>query len=130
MNDDEAHSAGDDPAKRENDPAGRAADDSPPEDLPSANDLIGTLFEEASLWPILTVFLGSTGAFGAALLVLAIGDRNPFAAAALFLLLGMTTDVMVRARRNKQIRNLAKFVALFWTVATALALVAVGTGIA
>jgi uncharacterized membrane protein YjjP (DUF1212 family) len=112
------------------DPLREPVRDPAPEEFPSANELLGTLFEETSLWPLLIVILCSTGAFGAALLVLALGDRNPFAAAALLLLLGMTTDVIIRARRRVEIRNLAKIIALFWAAAIALAVVAVATGIA
>ena len=104
--------------------------DSEPEDLPSPNEILGTLFGEASLWPLLIVVLGSSGAFGAALIVLSVGDRNPFALAALVLILAMTTDTLVRARRRTDLRNLAKLIVLFWAVSIALAGVAVFTGIA
>jgi len=104
--------------------------ESEPEDLPSANEILGTLFDEASLWPLVIVVLGSSGAFGAALIVLAVGDRNPFALAALLLILAMTTDTLIRARRRLELRNLAKLIILFWTVSIVLALVAVFTGIA
>lgn len=111
------------------DPSGEDRDSSP-EDLPSANEILGTLFQEASLWPLVTVLLGSTGAFGAALIVLATSDHNIFAAAALLLLSGMSVDVLVRARRRPETRNVAKLVALFWVTSIALALVAIMTGIA
>jgi uncharacterized membrane protein YjjP (DUF1212 family) len=104
--------------------------ESEPEDLPSANEILGSFFGEASLWPLLVVVLGSTGAFGAALIVLALGDQNPFAAAALLLILAMTTDTLIRARRRIDLRNLAKLIALFWVVSIALATVAVISGIA
>lgn len=103
--------------------------DDEPEDLPSANDIVGTLFEESTLWPLLIVILGSGGAFGAALLVLALGDRNLFAAAALVLLLGMTVDVGIRARRNPGSRNLAKVIFGLWLSSVFLAGIAVYTGI-
>jgi uncharacterized membrane protein YjjP (DUF1212 family) len=123
-NDDDRQTAAQPPT----DPDHRGA--SEPEDLPSPNEILGTLFAEASLWPLLIVVLGSTGTFGAALIVLAIGDRNPFALAALLLILGMTTDMLIRARRRTGLRNVAKLIALFWAVSIALALVAVFTGIA
>lgn len=99
-------------------------------DFPTANEILGTLFHESSLWPLLIVMLGSTGAFGAALIVLALLDRNPFAAGALIILVGMSIDMAVRARRNPTIKNFFKLIASFWIVAIALALVAVYTGIA
>jgi hypothetical protein len=64
------------------------------------------------------------------LIVLAAGDRNPFALAALLLIFAMTTDTLIRARRRLELRNLAKLILLFWMVSIVLALVAVFTGIA
>jgi len=115
---------GDDDPKREE----RLRDDEP-EDLPSGNEILGTLMSEASLWPLLTVILGSLGAFGAAMLVLAFGDRNPFAAAALLLVFAMTTDITIRSRKRIELRNIAKMLGLFWVTASVLALVAVFAGI-
>jgi len=100
-----------------------------PEDLPSGNEILGTLFEEASLWPLLTVILGSLGAIGGAMLVLAIGDRNPFAAGALLLAVAMTTDVAIRSRRRPELRNIAKMLGLLWLAATLFALLATYFGI-
>lgn len=105
-------------------------EDPSPEDLPSVNEIVGTLLSDRSLWPLVVVMLGSLGAFGAALLVLAIGDHNPFAIGALVLILGMTTDTLIRARRRLELRNLAKLIALFWGVSIGLALIAVTSGIA
>ena len=116
-------------AHEDADPSNRP-NESDPEDLPSANEIVGTLLSERSLWPLVVVMLGSLGAFGAALLVLSIGDQNPFAIAALVLVLGMTIDTLIRARRRLELRNLAKLIALFWGVSIGLALIAVTTGIA
>jgi pimeloyl-ACP methyl ester carboxylesterase len=110
-------------------PESRSADDSGPEDLPDVNELLDTLFTDRSLWPLLTVFGISLGALGAAALVLALGDRNVFAAGALLLLAGMTIDVCLRARRRPSYRVLAKAILLLWTSATVLALIAVYSGI-
>lgn len=101
-----------------------------PEDLPSVDEILRTLFQEASLWPLLVVVLGSTGAFGAALIVLAGVDRNPFAAAALLLILGMTVDTLIRSRRRPNLRHIARLIAIFWLVSIALAITAVVSGIA
>lgn len=100
-----------------------------PEDLPSAGEIVGTLFKESTLWPLLIVFLGTGGAFGAAMLVLALGDQNLFAAAALVLVAGMTVDVCVRSRKSADLRNVAKLLIGFWCAAVLLAGVAVYTGI-
>lgn len=111
----------------------RPREDRPREDddeFPGVSELIGTFLREPSLWPVLVVVLGSLGAFGAALLVLAGVDHNPFAAAALLLLLGMSIDVAARGRRNPAFRNGAKLLGLGWLVALALAGVALWTGLA
>jgi hypothetical protein len=79
---------------------------------------------------LLIVAIGSAGAFGAALLILTGIDRNPFAAAALLLILGMSVDVFLQARRKAVYRNLTRLVGLVWCAAIALAGLAIWTGIA
>jgi len=107
-------------------------DERPEEDdeFPSLDDLIGTFLEETALLPIVVVVLGSGGAFGAALLVLTAVDRNPFAAAALVLITGMTVDISLRARKEASYRNLALLIGMVWAASVVLAGVAVWTGIA
>jgi hypothetical protein len=105
-------------------------DDETQEDFPSVDELIGSFMQEASLWPVLIVAIGSAGAFGAALFILTGIDRNPFAAAALLLILGMSVDVFLQARRKAVYRNLARLVGLVWCAAIALAGLAIWTGIA
>ena len=105
-------------------------DDESPGDFPGLDQLIGSFMQEVSLWPVLLVAIGSAGAFGAAILILVGVDHNPFAAAALVLIFGMSVDVFVRARRNADYRNLAKLIGLVWCAAIALALLAIWTGIA
>jgi hypothetical protein len=100
------------------------------EDPSTQTDFLGDLLEETSLWPILLVVLFSTGAFGAGMIVLAIGDRNPFAAGALLLVAGMTVDTLIRATRRSGLRTIAKLIALFWVISIGLALVALFSGIA
>jgi uncharacterized membrane protein YjjP (DUF1212 family) len=110
-------------------PESATPEDAGPEHGPSANELLDALFTDAALWPLLSVILISVGAIGAGVLVLAFGDRNVFAAAALLLLAGMTIDVSIRARREPSYRILAKAVLALWASATLLALVAVFAGI-
>jgi hypothetical protein len=107
------------PARRDDDEA-----------FPSLDELIGTFFREPSLLPVAVVVLGTGGAFGAALLILTGVDRNPFAAAALVLIAGMTVDISLRARKEPALRNLALLIGLVWAASVVLALVALLTGIA
>ncbi len=104
----------------EADPA-RESEPGTEDGMPSPNEILGTLFAESTLWPLLIVILGSLGSFGAALLVLALADRNVFAMAALALLAGMTVDVVVRSRSRPTLRNAARLLGLLWGVAAGLA---------
>ena len=112
----------------EEDPEQDRRDDD--DEFPTLDELIGTFFEEASLLPIVVVVLGTGGSFGAALLILAGFDRNPFAAAALVLITGMTVDISLRARKESSFRNIAMLIGLVWLSAVALAGVAIWSGIA
>jgi hypothetical protein len=105
-------------------------EDESPEDFPGLDQLIGGFMKEASLWPVLLVAIASAGTFGAAMLILVGVDHNPFAAAALVLVFGMTVDVFIRARRDASHRNLAKLIGLIWCAAIALAILAIWSGIA
>lgn len=98
--------------------------------LPGVDQVIGTFLREASLWPVLAVILGSGGAFAAALMILAVVDHNPFAAAALLLVLGMTIDVVYRARSRPAYRNGARLLLAIWGVGLLFAGLAVWSGIA
>lgn len=101
---------------------GPGPDDAPePDSTPGIDDLLGVLLQESTLWPLLIVFVTSIGALGAALIVLSLVDRNPFAAAALLLIAGMTIDLFWRSRRRRALRNLARGVGLIWLAALALA---------
>lgn len=55
--------------------------------------------EESTLWPVTLALVLALATGGAALLVLALGDRNLFAIAALLIVLWMSVDVLVRRRR-------------------------------
>ncbi len=105
-------------------------DEETPEDFSTFDEMLGSFMAEVSVWPVLTVAIGVAGTFGAALLLLAGIDYNPFAAVALLLIFGMSVDVFVQARRKAVHRNLARLVGLIWCAAIALAGLAIWTGIA
>lgn len=98
--------------------------------FPGFDELLGSFMGEPSLWPVLIVVLGSAGAFGAAALILAFVDHNPFAAAALVLIFGMSLDVVIRGRRDLRYRNAGRLVAMIWGSALAFTGLAVWTGLA
>ena len=117
--------------EQENEPEAPETRERDDEDaFPSLDELIGTFMSETSLLPIVIVILGTGGAFGAALLILTVVDRNPFAIGALLLITGMTVDVCLRARKELPLRNVALLIGLVWASSVALAGVAVATGIA
>jgi hypothetical protein len=101
-----------------------------PDATPDLDELLRVFLHESTLWPVVIVFFVSIGSFGAALLVLAIGDRNPFAALALLLIAGMSVDLAFRARKRRRLRTLAWGVAGLWLAAGLLAGLAIWTGIA
>ncbi|MFP6655483.1 MAG: hypothetical protein VCB25_07630 [Myxococcota bacterium] len=103
---------------------------SSPDEFPSLDEFVGNFINDASLWPILFVAIASAGAFGAAMIVLAGWDHNPFAAAALLLTAGITIDVFIQARRKAKPRNVAKIIGLIWCASIGLAGLAIWTGIA
>ncbi|MGY8738049.1 MAG: hypothetical protein ACKVIW_11085 [bacterium] len=98
--------------------------------FPTIDEFIGTFFQEPSLLPIVIAVLLSGGAFGAAMLILTVLDRNPFAAAALILITGMTVDICLQARKKQSFRNVARLIGLVWAVSVALAILALWSGIA
>lgn len=106
------------------------APDSEGDAFPGFDELLGSFMGEPSLWPVLIVVLGSAGAFGAAALILAFVDHNPFAAAALVLIFGMSLDVVIRGRRDPRYRNAGRLVAMIWASALAFTGLAVWTGLA
>lgn len=106
------------------------AQDRDDDGIPGVDQVIGAFLGEASLWPVLAVILGSGGAFAAALMILAAIDHNPFAAAALLLVLGMTIDVLYRARSRPAYRNGARLLLAIWGVGLLFAGLAVWSGIA
>jgi type IV secretory pathway VirB2 component (pilin) len=100
------------------------------DEFPGLDEMIGSFLSEPSLWPVLIVILGSSGAFGAAALILTIVDRNPFTGLALLLLGGMSLDLMFRSRRTPGLGNIAKLIMLIWGAAIVLAGIAAWTGLA
>lgn len=98
--------------------------------LPSLDEHLSVFFGETTLWPVLIVLVASLGAMGAAAIVLAFGDRNPFAAIALLLVAGMTVDLGWRARRRRELRRVAASVAVLWLASGLMAAAALYFGIA
>ena len=82
-------------------PPPRREDDGAP--APASRRLeqwIRPFFTDSTLWPVLFVMAAVLATFGAAMLLLAVGERNGFAIAALALLLVMSADLVYRDLRR------------------------------
>jgi hypothetical protein len=113
------------------------SDSKPPEreEPPAAPESSGLdrhlapFFEDFALLPVLIVGLAILVTFGAALLLLAVRERNLFAATALLVLLWMSVDVVVRDGRRGRLGLASRFVAGIWLACAAAAGAAVGLGL-
>ena len=105
-------------------------DEEPPEDSPTDDDFVSGLLRDTSLWPLLIVAVTVAGTLGAAMLILVGIDHNPFAAAALLLVLGMSVDIFIQSRKKPNYRSIAKIIGVVWSAAIGLAALAIWTGIA
>lgn len=78
---------------------------SEPEDREPRNsaDVLRTFLEEPTLWPVLAAGVGIAGTLVAALLVLAIQDRNPFAILGFGLLAVMAGRGLLGAVRERRL---------------------------
>ncbi len=93
------------------------------EDARDTREWLQGMLRDSTLWP---VFLAGTLIFatlGAALVFLALGDRNPFAMAALAIVVLMSGNEAIRALRRGA-RGTAAAVLLMWVLWSAGALFA------
>jgi hypothetical protein len=100
----------------------------PDEPAPSANGeprgaelWLAPFFRDSSLWPVLCVAVAIFVVLGASALLLAFVERNPFAVAALLLLLWISVDAVIRDRRRGRSRLLLGCVTGFWLLSIAAA---------
>lgn len=85
---------------------------------------VAPFFEEPTLWPVLFVLIAHAVLIGGVLLAFGLRDRNPFALAALGLLLMATVDIGVRQIRARRIGRIGWGLAGFWVGSALAALVA------
>ena len=69
---------------------------------------------DTSLWPVLFAGLATFTTFGTWLLWMVFEGRNPFGAAALLLLLGMSIDLWVRDLRGRRFGATSRVVLAWW----------------
>lgn len=80
-----------------------------------------TYVEDSTLWPVLAVAALILASCGAALLLLALVDRNPFAGAALLVLVWMSGDVLRGDLRRRRLGATGGVVLGLWALAAAVA---------
>lgn len=99
----------------------RPGDDDPSEERERVglDRHLAIFVEESTLWPVLVAAVLALTTGGAALMLLALGDRNLFAIAALLILVWMSVDFTVRRRRLGVVGG---FILAFWVLSALAAL--------
>ena len=90
----------------------------------SGDRLLATFFEDASLWPILFVMVATFATFGAALVLLALKDRNLFALAWLAILVTASGVEVVGDLRQRRFGPVCRLIVSLWVLSS------IGAGIA
>lgn len=85
---------------------------------------LSIFYRDSTLWPVLFVVVAAAGTLGAAMLVLALRERNPYALAALALLGWISVDLVWRDLRQRRFGVASRSVLLLWSAAAGVALLA------
>jgi len=106
------------------------------EGAPSETELRGVerfilpYFTDSTLWPVTIVLLTALSMFGATILLLAVGERNLFAVAALLILAAGSVEGVVReVRRRRRIGAVSKLILAVWLLSALVAGVALRYGL-
>jgi hypothetical protein len=87
-------------------------------------------FTDSSLWPVTIVLLAALSMFGATVLLLALGERNLFAVAALLILAVGSVESLVReVRRRRRIGAVFLSILAVWLLSALVAGVALRYGL-
>jgi hypothetical protein len=98
--------------------------------MPDLERWFEPFFRDSSLWPVLVAGVAILVTLLATVLVLAVGDRNPGAIAALLALAWMSADATRRQlRAHRRPGLLGASILAVWALATAAALAARWSGI-
>lgn len=87
-------------------------------------------FTDSALWPVVLVTAGCLGTLGAAMLVAALYVFNYAAIGALLLLAWMSSDAVIRNRKEGRFGLLGRCIMSLWFVSALLAIGAVWLGLA
>lgn len=91
---------------------------------------IRPFFQDSTLWPVLAVLVICLSTIGGTVLLAALKSQNLFALAALVLLIWMSGDIVIRARRNHTNQLLAWCILALWLGSVAAAVIGISAGIA
>lgn len=80
---------------------------------------LGIYLGDSLLWPVLFAGFATFSTLGTWLVWMVVQGRNPFGAAALLLLLGMTVDLWVRDLRAGRFGATSRIVLVWWGVCVA-----------
>lgn len=98
--------------------------------MPDFERWIGPFFRDSALWPVLVAGAAILVTLLATVLVLAVGDRNPGAIAALLALAWMSADATLRQlRAQRRPGLLGASILAVWALAAAAALAARWSGV-
>ena len=86
-------------------------------------------FTDSTLWPVTIVLIATMSMFGAAVLLLALGDRNLFALAALAILVVGSVEGLVRDLRRRRLGAASMLILAVWLLSALVAGVALHYGL-
>jgi hypothetical protein len=90
---------------------------------------IRPFFSDSTLWPVLVVAFAIFVVFGAALLLLAVRSRSPWAIAALLVLAWMSVDGVSGDVRRRRLGLVSRSIVTLWTASALAAVVATAAGL-
>lgn len=85
---------------------------------------LSIFYRDSTLWPVLVVVVAAVATLGAAMLLLALRERNPYALFALALLAWISVDLAWRDLSQRRFGVASRSVLLLWSAAAGVALLA------
>jgi hypothetical protein len=107
----------------EPDPPPTALEPGADPERPRLEEWLAPYLEDSTLWPMVLVAFAIFTTLGAALVVLVLDDRNPFALAAAAILIMATLNALIAMFRSRRIGPLGWLALAWWlaSIATGLA---------
>ena len=105
-----------------------AQESSPPPEAGRLDRIARLYLSDPTLWPVVIVLGTTLIVLGAWVSLLALRERNLFAAAALLLLIGMSAEAIWRDLRRRRLGAVSGAILGLWAAIAATAALAVGYG--